>query len=327
MRHINRCFPILALLSLAVPALAGWALTGTLAGAAGGLLWGGLVRIFLVHHITWSVNSVCHFLGNAPLPDGGPLDQRGLARAALLRRGVAPQSPRVPPLGCARAAPMGAVARSRGTRHHDAREGRSRPERRQDRPRAAASAGGPGRAGACRSRRLTRMRRFSPATDPYLLPDGLPRPLLRGLLHLGAFVAAVGLGVALVLVAGPQDAPAFAVYGLGVAGLFGVSALYHRGRWRPRRESAAPARRPLHDLRPDRRDLYADLRARPGWRSGPGAARRRLGRRPDGGGAGAATETCVTPGRARRALDCARLGRSARAAGRCRPISAGSRPR
>jgi hemolysin III len=78
------------------------------------------------------------------------------------------------------------------------------------------------------------MRRFSPATDPYLLPDGLPRPLLRGLLHLGAFVAAVGLGVALVLIAGPQDAPAFAVYGLGVAGLFGVSALYHRGRWRPR---------------------------------------------------------------------------------------------
>jgi stearoyl-CoA desaturase (delta-9 desaturase) len=51
------------LLSLAIPALAGWALTGTLAGAASGLLWGGLVRIFLVHHITWSVNSVCHFLG------------------------------------------------------------------------------------------------------------------------------------------------------------------------------------------------------------------------------------------------------------------------
>ncbi len=63
MRLINRRFPMLALLSLAVPALAGWALTGTLAGAAGGLLWGGLVRIFLVHHITWSVNSVCHFLG------------------------------------------------------------------------------------------------------------------------------------------------------------------------------------------------------------------------------------------------------------------------
>ena len=60
---INRRFPLLVLLSLAVPAFAGWALTGTLAGAASGLLWGGLVRIFLVHHITWSVNSVCHFLG------------------------------------------------------------------------------------------------------------------------------------------------------------------------------------------------------------------------------------------------------------------------
>ena len=32
-------------------------------GAATGLLWGGLVRVFFVHHITWSVNSVCHFLG------------------------------------------------------------------------------------------------------------------------------------------------------------------------------------------------------------------------------------------------------------------------
>jgi hemolysin III len=72
-----------------------------------------------------------------------------------------------------------------------------------------------------------------PVTEPYLLPDGLPRPLLRGLLHLGAFVVALGLGVTLVLVAGRQDAPAFAVYGLGVAGLFGVSAMYHRGRWRP----------------------------------------------------------------------------------------------
>src|SRR6185312_237409 len=64
-------------------------------------------------------------------------------------------------------------------------------------------------------------------------PDGLPRPRLRGLLHLVAFVVAIGGGVALVLVAGAENAPAFAVYGLAVAGLFGVSGLYHRGRWRP----------------------------------------------------------------------------------------------
>ncbi len=65
MRIINRRFPVLVLLSLALPALAGWALSGgSLAGAATGLLWGGLVRIFFVHHVTWSVNSVCHFLGS-----------------------------------------------------------------------------------------------------------------------------------------------------------------------------------------------------------------------------------------------------------------------
>jgi stearoyl-CoA desaturase (Delta-9 desaturase) len=64
MRAISRHFVPLVLLSLALPALAGWIVSGTLVGAATGLLWGGLVRIFFVHHITWSVNSVCHFLGS-----------------------------------------------------------------------------------------------------------------------------------------------------------------------------------------------------------------------------------------------------------------------
>ena len=63
MRLISRRFVSLVLLSLALPALAGYAVSGTLAGAATGLLWGGLVRIFFVHHVTWSVNSVCHFFG------------------------------------------------------------------------------------------------------------------------------------------------------------------------------------------------------------------------------------------------------------------------
>jgi stearoyl-CoA desaturase (delta-9 desaturase) len=64
MRLIGRRFVPLVLLSLTIPALAGYLLSGTLVGAATGLLWGGLVRIFFVHHITWSVNSVCHFLGS-----------------------------------------------------------------------------------------------------------------------------------------------------------------------------------------------------------------------------------------------------------------------
>jgi stearoyl-CoA desaturase (Delta-9 desaturase) len=65
MRRIGRSFPALAAVSLLVPALAGFVLSGfTVQGALGGLVWGGLVRIFLVHHVTWSVNSVCHFFGS-----------------------------------------------------------------------------------------------------------------------------------------------------------------------------------------------------------------------------------------------------------------------
>ena len=64
MRRINRHFVPLVVLGLAIPTLAGYLLTGTLLGAATGLLWGGLVRVFFVHHVTWSVNSVCHFLGS-----------------------------------------------------------------------------------------------------------------------------------------------------------------------------------------------------------------------------------------------------------------------
>jgi stearoyl-CoA desaturase (delta-9 desaturase) len=50
-------------LSLLVPFALGWAISGTLTGGLTGLLWGGLVRIFLLHHVTWSINSVCHFFG------------------------------------------------------------------------------------------------------------------------------------------------------------------------------------------------------------------------------------------------------------------------
>jgi stearoyl-CoA desaturase (Delta-9 desaturase) len=65
MRRIGRNFPLLVLVSLLLPTLAGFVLDGfTLRGALLGLIWGGLVRIFLVHHVTWSVNSICHFFGH-----------------------------------------------------------------------------------------------------------------------------------------------------------------------------------------------------------------------------------------------------------------------
>ena len=46
-----------------LPFLLGWAIGGTLADGLTGALWGGAVRIFLLHHVTWSINSVCHFFG------------------------------------------------------------------------------------------------------------------------------------------------------------------------------------------------------------------------------------------------------------------------
>jgi stearoyl-CoA desaturase (delta-9 desaturase) len=65
MRAIGRNFPLLVLASLLLPTLAGFLLHGaTLEGAVRGFVWGGLVRIFLVHHVTWSINSVCHFFGS-----------------------------------------------------------------------------------------------------------------------------------------------------------------------------------------------------------------------------------------------------------------------
>ena len=63
MRKIDHSFFRLAALSLLIPFALGWLITGRFTGALTGLLWGGLVRVFLLHHMTWSINSVCHFFG------------------------------------------------------------------------------------------------------------------------------------------------------------------------------------------------------------------------------------------------------------------------
>ena len=63
---VNRLFPLWAVLSFLGPALLGFAITRSWQGALTAFLWGSLVRIFLLHHVTWSVNSVCHFYGKRP---------------------------------------------------------------------------------------------------------------------------------------------------------------------------------------------------------------------------------------------------------------------
>ena len=70
LRTVSALFPVWVALGLLLPAALGGAITRSWAGMWTGLLWGGLVRIFLVHHVTWSVNSVCHLWGGRPYRSG-----------------------------------------------------------------------------------------------------------------------------------------------------------------------------------------------------------------------------------------------------------------
>jgi stearoyl-CoA desaturase (delta-9 desaturase) len=66
MRRVSAAFPALCIASLVLPFAAGWALGGTLRAGLLALVWAGLVRITLLQHVTWSVNSLCHVFGDRP---------------------------------------------------------------------------------------------------------------------------------------------------------------------------------------------------------------------------------------------------------------------
>ncbi|HEY0630518.1 MAG TPA: acyl-CoA desaturase [Thermoleophilaceae bacterium] len=63
MKRISKAFLLNAVGGLALAFALGLAVTGRVSGGLTALLWGGVVRIFLLHHVTWSINSVCHFFG------------------------------------------------------------------------------------------------------------------------------------------------------------------------------------------------------------------------------------------------------------------------
>jgi stearoyl-CoA desaturase (delta-9 desaturase) len=62
-RAVDKLFWLWVVLSMAIPFAIGWIIGGGFGTAVTALLWGGFVRIFLLHHVTWSINSVCHFFG------------------------------------------------------------------------------------------------------------------------------------------------------------------------------------------------------------------------------------------------------------------------
>ncbi len=86
-RFVSRTFFVWVIAGLAFSFGLGVALTGTVVGGLTGLLWGGAVRIFLLQHVTFSINSLCHFFGRRPYATGD--ESRNLAWLAPLSLGEA----------------------------------------------------------------------------------------------------------------------------------------------------------------------------------------------------------------------------------------------
>ncbi|MBE9170248.1 acyl-CoA desaturase [Pleurocapsales cyanobacterium LEGE 06147] len=63
---VNQLYLLWVILGFAIPAALGGVFTGTWMGVLQGLLWGGFVRVFLVHHAFWSINSITHTFGSRP---------------------------------------------------------------------------------------------------------------------------------------------------------------------------------------------------------------------------------------------------------------------
>ena len=84
---VNKTFLLWAIIGLAAPFGLGVAIGGDVAAGLTGLLWGGAVRVFLLHHVTYSINSLCHIFGRQPFETKD--ESRNLAWLALPTLGEA----------------------------------------------------------------------------------------------------------------------------------------------------------------------------------------------------------------------------------------------
>jgi stearoyl-CoA desaturase (delta-9 desaturase) len=80
-RFVDRTFVVWVLAGIAAAFGLGVALTGTVDGGLKAMLWGGAARIFLMHHATFSINSLCHFFGKRDFETGD--ESRNLAWLAI----------------------------------------------------------------------------------------------------------------------------------------------------------------------------------------------------------------------------------------------------
>ena len=64
--RIHKLFPVFLVFSVLAPAAIGGLWTMSWQGAATAFFWGSLIRIGLLHHVTWSINSICHTIGDRP---------------------------------------------------------------------------------------------------------------------------------------------------------------------------------------------------------------------------------------------------------------------
>ena len=86
-RFVDRTFLLWAIAGLVAPFWLGVLLGGTWKAGLTGLLWGGAIRMFVMHHITYSINSLCHFFGRQPYATGD--ESRNLAWLAPFSFGEA----------------------------------------------------------------------------------------------------------------------------------------------------------------------------------------------------------------------------------------------
>jgi stearoyl-CoA desaturase (delta-9 desaturase) len=85
--YVDRTFPLWAVAGLVVPFGLGVAFGGDLHAGVTGMLWGGLMRVLVLHHVTYSINSLCHFFGRRSFDTGD--ESRNLAWLAPFSFGEA----------------------------------------------------------------------------------------------------------------------------------------------------------------------------------------------------------------------------------------------